>query len=67
MVKRQNKQLVQIHHISYDPEITVKIYKGEHWALTQLNRRTKNVSRGFLECLKDFIKRSEPIAVDLEL
>ena len=60
------KQIVQTHHISYDPEITVKIYKGEHWAITILNRRKKNMSKGFLRCLKEYIKKHEKEAVDLD-
>ncbi len=60
------KQVIQKHHISYDPEITVYLYKGEHWAITVLNRRKKNMSKGFLRCLKEYIKKHEKNAVDLE-
>ena len=60
------KQVIQGHHISYDPEIIVKIYKGEHWAITQLNRRTRTVSKGFLRCLQEFINDREEIAIDLD-
>ena len=59
------KQVIQKHHISYDPEITVNIYKGEHWAITILNRRKKNMSQGFLRCLREYIKEHEGHAVDL--
>jgi len=38
------KQVIQNHHISYDPEITVKIYKGEHWAITILNLPSINLN-----------------------
>ena len=61
-----NKQVIQTHHISYNPEITVKIYKGEHWAITVLNRRSKNMSKGFLRCLKEYIAEHEEDAVDLD-
>jgi len=61
------KQVIQKHHIKYsNPEITVKIYKGEHWAVTILNRRKKNMSKGFLRCLKEYIKEHEDKAVDLD-
>ena len=64
------KQIIQTHHISYgsdsEPEITVKIYKGEHWAITVLNRRKKNMSRGFLLCLKKYINEHEKDAIDLD-
>lgn len=62
------KPVIQTHHISYgsatEPEITVKIFKGEHWAITLLNRR-KRVSKGFLEVLREFIKRHEAGALEL--
>jgi len=60
------KQVIQNHHISYDPEITVKIYKGEHWAITILNRRKKNMSKGFLRCLQKYIDEHKDGAVDLD-
>ena len=62
----KRKQVIQNHHISYNPEIVVKIYKGEHWAITQLNRRTRNISKGFIECLKAWIAEYEEGAVDLK-
>jgi len=64
MKRKQN--VIQRHHICYDPEILVKIYKGEHYAITMLNRRTKNVSWGFINCIKEWIKKAELIAVDLD-
>ncbi len=60
------KQLIQKHHISYDPEVVVKLYKGEHWAITVLNRRNKNMSKGFLRCLKEYIQAHEQDAIDLD-
>lgn len=64
------KQVIQEHHISYgsdtEPEIKVKIYKGEHWAITILNRRSKNMSKGFLRCLQEYIDSHRAMAVDLD-
>lgn len=60
------KSVVQEHHISYKPEVTVTIYKGEHWLLTQLQRRTKNVSKGFITALKVWIALNEGKAMELE-
>jgi len=62
----KNPQVIQKHHISYDPEIVVKIYKGEHWAITILNRRNRNMSKGFLRCLKEYIAKHEKEAIDLD-
>ncbi len=68
MAKRKGawKQEIQKHHISYDPEIIVKIYKGEHWAITCMNRRKKNMSKGFLRCLQKYIDEHKDMAVDLD-
>ena len=40
------------------------LYKGEHWAITQLQRR-KNVSKGFIKALKYWINEMEDSAVEL--
>jgi hypothetical protein len=57
--------VVQKHHISYDPEVTVKIYKGEHFCLTMLQRR-KHISRGLIKALDVFAALNRYGAVDLE-
>ncbi len=56
---------IQNHHISYEPEEKVVVYKGEHWILTQLQRR-KNFSKGFFKALKVFIALKEDTAKELE-
>jgi len=58
------KQVIQQHHICYDPETTVKLYKGEHWIITQLQRR-KKVSKGFITALKVWLALNEDRAEDL--
>ena len=62
--KKSKKKSVQSHHISYDPEEKVVMYKGEHWIMTQMNRR-KLVSRGFIISLKVWIALHEDLAVHL--
>ena len=62
--KTPRKTIVQQHHISYNPEVVVTIYKGEHWVLTQIQRR-KKVSRGFITSLKVWIAEHEYKAKDL--
>ena len=64
LVKRRRKPFIQGHHISYDPEIVVKVWVGEHWILTQLDRRTKRVSVGFIVSLKKWLKDNEKRAID---
>jgi hypothetical protein len=61
-------RVMQNHHISYDPEIVVRIYKGEHELLTKLNLYSKKtLSKGFIKSLKVWIALNEDRAKDLEL
>ena len=66
------KQVIQTHHLEYQRKDegektgeTVKLWKGEHWAITQLQRR-KNISKGFLKALEYWINQVRNDAVDLE-
>jgi hypothetical protein len=57
---------VQTHHISYSPEIMVKVFRGEHGILSRMQWYCrKKVSKGFIEALKRFIKERESEAVEL--
>ena len=40
---------------------TVRLFQGEHWTITQMQRR-KRISKGFLRALKYWIDQSEPKA-----
>ena len=66
---KKNK-IIQTHHIIYEntehkqKEITVKIYKGEHWISSQLQRR-RYISRGFLKYLRHWIVIHEDEATNL--
>ncbi len=66
-----SKPTIQRHHLVYaapdhrQREETVLLYKGEHWAITQLQRRT-NISKGFVKALKYWLLINEDKAVDLE-
>lgn len=62
--ERTYRRIVQGHHISYDPEVKVMVYKGEHWIMTQLGRRT-HVTVGFVVSLKKWMKEHEKRAIDL--
>ena len=64
-VKKYNR-VVNKHHINYDPEITVNIFSGEHECITKMERYSKRtVSKGFLRCLRRFIKEHKYKAVKL--
>lgn len=58
----KTKPIIQVHHITYEPERTVRIYKGEHWAITQLQRR-KRISKGFIEALEQWIVDNKSKAI----
>lgn len=66
------KNIIQEHHLEYQDKRlvtekvgeTVLLYKGEHWAITQLQRR-KNISKGFIRALRFWIENVEPTAVQL--
>lgn len=62
--KKSGKLIIQNHHLSYNPEVTVKVYKGEHMILTRLTWRRK-ISKGFIRGLEQWIKANRPEAVDL--
>jgi len=64
--RRKHDPIIQTHHISYDPEVTVTIYKGEHQILTLLGRRTR-VSDGFLRALGDWSWTHRGDAVALQV
>jgi len=63
--RRRKPNIVNRHHVSYDPEIMAYMYQGEHQIITLLERRTKNVSQGFIDCLKLWIEQREGLAVDI--
>jgi hypothetical protein len=56
--------MVQTHRISYDPDVTVTLYKGEHWLFTQLQRR-KRVSKSFVTALKVWLALCEDHVTEL--
>tara|TARA_Y100000310_G_C20491404_1_gene719405 strand:- start:576 stop:797 length:222 start_codon:yes stop_codon:yes gene_type:complete len=60
------KRVIQRHHICYDPEIVVPIYKGEHFILTQMQRR-KYFSKGFVRSIRTMLKEIVPKAVKLKM
>ena len=62
---RPYKRIIQRHHITYDPEWIVSLYKGEHFICTQLQRRT-HVSKGFVIALDKWLADNRNRAIDLD-
>jgi hypothetical protein len=68
----KNNKIIQEHHLEYQDKRlveekvgeTVLLYKGEHWAITQLQRR-KNISQGFIRALEFWISTVKEKAVCL--
>jgi hypothetical protein len=53
---RVKGRAVNKHHIRYEPEWVVPIYKGEHECLTKLNLYSrKTISMGLITSLLQFI------------
>jgi len=63
--KKSGKVIVQNHHVSYNPEVTVKVFKGEHMILTRLGWR-KKISKGFINALEQWMKQNKQTAVELD-
>ena len=59
--KKPSTHVVQPHHITYDPEWIVPVFKGEHFSITKMLRR-KRVSQGFLVVLADYIEKHKQMA-----
>lgn len=58
---------VQVHHKSYDPPRTEKVFKGEHFLLSRMKMFTrKKISIGFLRSLTYFVKENSDRAIELE-
>jgi len=72
MKKSWKKLCIQTHHIIYgENEKTVRLFRGEHWILTKLDRKFrlskhKPFSLGFLEALVSFYHIYGKKAVDLD-
>jgi len=65
--KARTDRVIHKHHFSYDPEIVIKVYAGEHQILTLINRYSKKtVSKGFIRNLKAWIALNEDRAEELE-
>lgn len=63
---RKKKTVIQNHHISYKPEVVVKIYKGEHKILTLIQWYTKKkVSKGFIKSIKHWLALNEDRAEEV--
>ena len=70
---KRGKVVIQHHHLEYQKGKfedktgeQVLIYKGEHWAISQLQRR-KNISKGFIKALEFWISKVKDSAIELEL
>ena len=67
MTKCRDNRSTQTHHISYQPEITCTVFKGEHQVLTLLNRMYKNPpSKCFVEQLQLWLGYHYDRGLDLD-
>lgn len=67
MAKRFYKKGVpQNHHLSYEPEVTTKLYREEHYYITMIDRFKPPRTLGFLIALEMFILRNKSRAINLD-
>ena len=64
--KKLHSGVIQNHHISYNPEVVVAVFKGEHFILNMLLKRQR-ISKGFIQHLKIWLAENEPKAEELKL
>jgi len=70
--KKPARNVIQEHHLIYQEKDkvtekkgdTVLLYKGEHWAITQLQRR-KRISKGFIRALEFWINEVKDKTIEL--
>lgn len=67
----RKRDIIHNHHLIYQKgnaeEKTgpiVKVFQGEHWAITQLQRR-KRISKGFIQALEFWINEVKNTAIEL--
>ena len=58
MKKGQARKVIQKHHITYEPEVTVKLTRAEHWRITK-HQRIKNATVGYLKAMRADLDRLE--------
>jgi len=66
IMAKKKKSIINKHHISYDPEIVVKIWKGEHQILTRLSWTKRAPSKAFVIEIKKWLKENQHKAIDLD-
>ena len=59
------RTIVQVHHVTYTPEWTEVVYKGEHYVLSLVQRR-KRFSWGFIRAMTFELNRAKNVAVGLD-
>lgn len=65
MPKKPRPSIVQVHHVTYQPEWTEVVMKGEHWILSQVQRR-RRFSWGFIRAMTYELNRAKKVAVNLD-
>ena len=51
----KKKEIIQVHHISYDPEIVVKVTRAEHFIITRLSWY-KELTAGCKKAIRELLK-----------
>jgi|GEM_PF-2802708 len=65
------KPVIQKHHLIYEnkehkqEEVTELLFKGEHYVITQLQRR-KKISKGFIKSLEFWLLLNKDNAINIK-
>lgn len=57
---------VVIHHLNYQPPITIKIFRKEHFLVSRLSWFKPPISKGFIKCLRKWIDENKGQAITAE-
>ena len=57
--------LPQNHHLSYDPEIIVRVFRKEHWVFTMLDRFNP-ISEGLIKGLRYWVRKNKNRAIKIK-
>jgi len=62
MKRKPFNQVIQVHHITYEPPRTVLVRQTEHYILSVM-QRMKVPTKGFLSALRQYIRDNKDKAV----
>ena len=62
--KIKRGHIIQRHHLCYDPEKAVRVFRKEHWLFTYLGRLNP-ISKGLIRGLRYWVKENKNRAIKI--